>query len=177
MKVFIAGPRLINELDTKVVERLENIVRKNTVIVGDAHGIDSSIQKYFYDKNYKQVCVFASNGKARNNIGNWEIKNIAIDKNVKGFDFYSAKDLEMAKQADYGFMIWNGESKGTFSNILNLLDLNKEFIIYYTVTKKFYSIKNIDDFDDFLKKEIKLSPTLLKITKKRLAQNNQLSIL
>jgi len=84
-----------------VTDRLENIFRKNyTVIVGDAIGVDSSVQKYFYDKNYRQVYVFASNGKARNNIGNWEIKSVTVDVDIKGFDFYSAKDLEMAKEAD-----------------------------------------------------------------------------
>jgi len=59
-------------------------------------------------------------------------------------------------------MIWNGESKGTFGNILNLLDLNKELIIYYTLSKKFYSIKNAEDFNNFLR-DINLPPNLLKL--------------
>ena len=177
MKIFIAGPRLINELDTKVTDRLDNIFKKNyTVIVGDANGVDNSVQRYFYDKNYKQVFVFASNGKARNNIGNWEIINVAVDDNVKGFDFYSAKDLEMAKEADYGFMIWNGESKGTFNNILNLLNLGKELIIYYTPSKKFYTIKKTDDFDNFLEQEVKLNPALSNLVLKKIGENRQASM-
>ncbi|MCL2099204.1 MAG: hypothetical protein FWH24_02050, partial [Oscillospiraceae bacterium] len=125
----------------------------------------------------RQVCVFASNGKARNNIGNWEIKNVAVDNNIKDFNFYSAKDLEMAKEADYGFMIWNGESKGTFNNILNLLNLNKELIIYYTVSKKFYTIKNTENFNDFLKQEVNLKPSLLALVSKKQDENSQMAIL
>ena len=177
-KVFIAGPRLINELDTKVTERLENIRNKNfTVIVGDADGVDSSVQKYFYDKKYPQVYVFASNGKARNNIGNWEIKNVAVANNIKNFDFYSAKDLEMAKEADYGFMIWNGESKGTFNNILNLLNFNKELVLYYTLSKSFHLIKSREDFDNFLKQGVKLNPNLLNLIAKKFGEDTQLSML
>ena len=82
-----------------------------TVLVGDANGVDKQIQTYCYARNYKNVKVFNSNGKTRNNIGNWDVVNVKVSDNVKGFDFYAAKDLEMAKQADYGFMIWNGKVK------------------------------------------------------------------
>ena len=138
MKVFIAGPRAVTELDANVLTELENIYNSNyKVIVGDADGIDSCVQRYFNNKDYKNVCVFASNGKARNNIGVWKIENVAVEDNIRGFKFYASKDLEMAKQADYGFMIWNGKSRGTFSNIINLISFNKEVKIYYIPTRQF----------------------------------------
>jgi len=178
MKVFIAGPRVITELDSNVTKRLEKIYNsKYTVIIGDADGIDTCIQKYFYNKNYKSVNVFASNGKARNNIGNWEIKNIAVDTNIKGFDFYAAKDLEMAKEADYGFMIWNGESKGTFNNILNLININKKVLVYHTPTQKFYTIKDNEDLDKFIGQNKRLSSKLLKLLSKRVPDHVQMSML
>lgn len=34
----------------------------------------------------------------------------------------------MAKAADYGFMIWNGKSKGTLNNIINLVQYNKNVL-------------------------------------------------
>ena len=40
--------------------------------------------------------------------------------------YYRAKDLAMVEDADCGFMIWNGESKGTLNNILNLLYMDKK---------------------------------------------------
>lgn len=36
-----------------------------------------------------------------------------VAPDTKGFNFYASNDLEMAKNADYGLIIWNGKSRGT----------------------------------------------------------------
>lgn len=156
MKIFIAGPRALKSLNKAVKERLTNILDNNfTILVGDANGIDRQIQQFCFDNKYNSVKIFASNGKARNNIGEWEVENIEVSPTIKGFDFYAAKDLEMAKHADYGFMIWNGKSKGTLNNIYNLIKLNKRVLVYLTTTKTFYVINNINDIEGLkLAKEI-----------------------
>lgn len=152
MNVFIAGPRALKTLHKSVKERLSNILENNfTIFVGDANGIDKQIQQFCFDNNYKFVKVFASNGKARNNIGEWEVENVIVSSKLKGFDFYAAKDLEMARAADYGFMIWNGKSKGTLNNMVNLVKLNKKSLVYLTTTKKFYVINNNNDIEDLKK--------------------------
>ena len=164
MKVFIAGPRIVNELDECVKQKLENICTKQyEVFVGEADGIDSCIQKYMRSKNYKNVTIFASNGIARNNFGGWRVECVNVDHNITGFEFYIQKDLEMAKQADIGFMIWNGKSRGTFNNIVNCIKLNKEVIIYYLTKRKFYYIKTMDDLYKFLDVNIKLNYKLKKL--------------
>ena len=178
MKVFIAGPRAVTELDANVTKRLDKISSNNhSVIIGDADGIDSSVQRYFCNENYQNICVFASNGKARNNIGNWKIEHVVVEDNIKGFDFYAAKDLEMAKQADYGFMIWNGESKGTFCNIINLISLDKEVIVYYIPTEKFYTIRDMRDLDEFIRQNKRLSSKLLKLVPKKTPGYMQMTML
>ena len=145
MKVFIAGPRAITKLDKPVEERLLNIYQKNiTVIVGDANGIDKSIQQYFHKLAYTNVLVFASEGKARNNIGGRKVENVEVEKGVKGFDYFAAKDKAMAKKADYRFMIWNGKSKGTLNNIVNLINENKQSLVYFVQKKQFICIDNGD---------------------------------
>lgn len=64
MKVFIAGPRVINELNENVCKKLENICKKKyDIVIGDAYGIDSCVQKFLYQKSYKNVTVFASRRK------------------------------------------------------------------------------------------------------------------
>lgn len=83
-----------------------------------------------------------------------------VNTNIKGFDFYTAKDLEMAHQADIGFMIWNGKSKGTFNNMLNLLKFEKQVILYYLPTKKFYCLNTQDELNNFLKLNVCLSSKL-----------------
>ena len=144
MKVFIAGPRAISVLDKPVEERLNNILANSyTVLVGDANGVDRAVQKHFSSLDYGNVIVFASEGKARNNVGNWEIRSINVPEQSKGFNYYAAKDIAMSDDADYGFMIWNGESKGTLNNIINLLNLGKNSIVYLTKTNSFYTIDSI----------------------------------
>lgn len=151
MNVFLAGPRAVSSLNKKVKERLNNLIINNfTVLVGDANGVDKQIQIFFNEHNYKRVKVFASNGKARNNVGGWEVVNVTIPPGVKGFDFYAAKDLEMAKATDYGFMIWNGKSKGTLNNIHNLIKYNKKVLVYLIPDKQFYTVSNTDDIERLL---------------------------
>ena len=72
----------------------------------------------------------------------------------------------MAKAADIGFMIWNGKSKGTFNNIIKLLEENKEVLLYYTVNKKFYHLKQIEDFNKFTSTYIKLTQSLINLLPK-----------
>ena len=108
MKVFIAEPRIVREIDKNIIFKLENICDKNyEILIGDAAGIDSCVQKFLQFKLYKNVIVFASKGIARNNYGDWKIEKVEVSNQVTGFEFYAQKDLQMAKKADVGFMIWN----------------------------------------------------------------------
>lgn len=155
MNVFIAGPRAVSKLNNTVKERLKNIINNNfTVLVGDANGVDKQIQLFCHLMNYDNVKVFASNGKARNNIGDWDIQKVEVASNVKGFDFYAAKDFEMAKLADYGFMIWNGTSKGTLNNICNLVSMNKKVLVYFIPNKDFYIIRSLSDIEKLIKSDV-----------------------
>lgn len=164
MKIFVAGPRAIKEIDENVTIKLESICEKKyDVLVGDADGIDSSVQKFLNKQNYENVTVYASKGIARNNYGDWKIENVVVGSNVTGFDFYAQKDLEMAKDSDVGFMIWNGKSKGTFNNMINLLNLEKEVILYYVPTQKFYQFKEMNDLEEFINANVKLDNKLKKM--------------
>ena len=118
-------------------------------------------------KSYKNVTVFASKGIARNNYGDWKIEKVEVANNVTGFEFYAQKDLEMAVEANIGFMIWNGKSKGTFNNIINLLNLEKEVILYYMPNQKFYQLKTMKDLNNFLNTNVKLDSKLEKLLHKR----------
>lgn len=135
--VFIAGPRAIKKLDNKVILKLKSFEENNFLIyVGDANGVDKLIQTFYHNLNYDNVNIFASNGKARNNLGNWRINAVSVDKSIKGFEFYVQKDKAMAEKADFGFMIWNGKSKGTLNNIINLRNKNKYIILFLTTTDR-----------------------------------------
>ncbi|MDR1537801.1 MAG: hypothetical protein LBU32_07355 [Clostridiales bacterium] len=146
MNIFIGGPRAVKILENAVKSRLDGIVDKGfQVLVGDADGVDACVQEYLAGKNYGHVTVYASNGRARNNAGGWAIRNIVAPRNSKGFNFYAAKDYAMAEDSDYGFMIWNGVSRGTQNNIKNLLALNKRVLLYFAPTQVFIVVKSFED--------------------------------
>lgn len=151
MNIFIAGPRAISRLNESVIHKIKKIIEANyNILVGDANGVDKAVQYFCNEQNYRNVKVYAAKGKARNNVGNWYVHNVHVTKNLKGFDFYSAKDYEMAKDADYGLMIWNGISKGTLNNIINLLDMGKETILYYCPEERLYVIKSLNGMKEFI---------------------------
>ena len=54
------------------------------MLVGDADGIDSSIQKYFALKLYKKVKIYASQGKVRNNYGSWNVEAVEVKEKLTG---------------------------------------------------------------------------------------------
>lgn len=149
MKIFIGGSANIRNLDEEVKEKLLSIYQKGfSVLVGDCYGVDTSVQKFYSDLKYNNVTIFASNGKARNNIGNWNICNVPVPSYIKGFDFYKQKDIAMAKNADYGFMIWDGRSKGTLNNIFNLVSQHKTVLVYIQPSKQMVVVKTLSDLND-----------------------------
>lgn len=151
IKVFIGGSRRISHLPQAVTIRLDTIISSDfTVLVGDADGVDLLIQKYLFAKNYSNVLVFCTGATCRNNAGKWEIRNVPATLPNKGFQFYAIKDLAMAGEADYGFMIWDGKSKGTLNNVLNLLQANKKTLLYFAPTQSYFSIRTIDDLSQLL---------------------------
>lgn len=150
-KVFVGGSRKITRLNKNIKSRIDNVIQKGyTVLIGDANGADKSVQKYLFDKGYKNVRIFCMGNECRNNIGKWETKQIAETRNRKDYYYYSIKDLEMVKETDYGFMIWDGKSKGTLNNIINLLKESKKVLVYFSPNLEFYTLITFDDLERLL---------------------------
>lgn len=150
-KIFIGGSRKVSRLSKDVLKRIDNIINNDlTVLVGDANGADKCVQKYLFQKDYRNVIIFCAGFSCRNNIGNWKTRNVEVNSKVKGVDFYTAKDIEMAKESSHGFMIWDAKSRGTLNNIINLLRENKVVLVYFAPDKSFYKIKDSEDLADLL---------------------------
>lgn len=151
MKVFIAGPIAVKQLDSNTTQRLDSIVRNNyTVLVGDANGVDKLVQQYLFSKNYRNVFVYACENNLRNNIGRWDVVSVTPDDGLKGFEFYACKDRQMVLDADYGFMIWNGKSRGTLNNIISLAEEGVNILVYLIPHKRFYHLRNSDEVKKFI---------------------------
>lgn len=151
--VFIGGSRHISRLPAQAKERLNNIIENgHHVVVGDANGADKAVQKHFSDAAYEKVTVFCSGDKPRNNLGEWRTQNITPPKHVKGFQFYAAKDREMAREADFGFMIWDGKSPGTVLNVLRLIKAGKKAVLLNVPEKLPVTFKTGEQWTTFLGK-------------------------
>ncbi len=133
MIIFVGGSISIRSLTPEVQEHLSNIIKRGfPVVIGDAPGADSTVQRFFADHNYRSVTIYHV-GNCRNNLGGWSQRKI-VPKN--GTPFFVCKDQAMAADADYGFMIWDGKSRGTRQNILELVKLNKRSIVFVEPTNE-----------------------------------------
>ena len=131
MKVFVGGAKAITTLPDPVIARLQTICeRQYDILVGDCYGVDAAVQKFFANLGYNRVVVYASNGKARNNLGSWPVQCVPVAQGLTGFDFYRQKDIAMAEAADCGLMVWDGKSAGTRKNIRTLLELGKIVLVF-----------------------------------------------
>ncbi|WP_227461642.1 hypothetical protein [Cupriavidus pauculus] len=151
MKIFIAGSISIKHLDQKVKERIDKIIDQNyTVIVGDADGADSSIQSYLHQKGASDAVVYCSGDQARNNIGRWKVEHVYAKAAPGTRAFFTAKDVAMAGEADFGLMIWDAKSTGTLSNVIELLRRRKKSVVFVNKAKCFQNVCDVAQLEGLL---------------------------
>jgi len=134
-KVFISGSISVTSLPAEVFRTINTIESKNIhIIIGDAKGIDKIVQEKLSRDEYYNVTVYTIYNKPRNIISqNFNVKQIDYDKNLKSErEKQKFKDLAMVADCDYALVIWDGKSKGSYNNILNALNMNKLFKVFYT---------------------------------------------
>lgn len=151
--VFLSGSRKISRLNDKIRDRVKIMMDKEcSIIVGDANGADKALQRFLSDHRYSNVVVFCSGQVCRNNVGNWHVRQVAVDSRLRGRDFYVQKDKEMASEADCGFILWDGKGAGSISNVLELVKREKSVVVYFSPEQKFYTISRLDDAKELLKR-------------------------
>jgi hypothetical protein len=149
--VFISGSRRASRLNAEVRHRLDRIIDRGLrVLVGDANGADKAFQTYLASRGYRNVEVFCTEGICRNNIGGWRTRGVPAPEAHSGFEYYSAKDAEMAREASVGLMLWDGRSRGTLANISRLLDAHKKAVVYLLPEKRFLTLRGESDLDGLI---------------------------
>jgi len=152
-KVFIAGSRRLSRLNNDVKRRIDNIVDKGfTVIVGDANGVDKAVQQYLSTRNYSNVLVFCMEGGCRNNVGKWPTRDITAAPGARGFAYFSTKDRVMVEEADYGLMLWDGKSRGTLTNVVDLVRQGRPVVVYVAPAKAFATLHEPEQLADFVRR-------------------------
>ena len=58
----------------------------------------------------------------------------------------------MADAAEYGLMIWDGKSKGTINNVMNLVRRHRPVVVYVAPTRSFDTVRTLEDLRDVLAK-------------------------
>ena len=144
--VFIAGSIKIKRLDDRFIERISNILADQLdVVVGDANGADTSIQMALRDRFATKVTVYCSGEVPRNNVGFWRVKAVHSSAEPGTRAFFMAKDKAMAKDADFGLMLWDAASTGTLSNVIELIKGGKKCVVFVNKSKSFLNIKQASD--------------------------------
>ena len=163
VKVFIGGSRRLSRLNQDVKCRLDKIIDKDlTVIVGDANGADKAVQRYLASKEYDKVIVFCMAGNCRNNIGNWTMREISAASSARrDFAYHATKDRAMGSEADYGFMLWDGKSRGTLTNMADLVQQEKPVVVYLASEKSFVTLRDPDQLAPLV---ARFNPDLLQHT-------------
>jgi hypothetical protein len=142
-KVFVGGSRRISRLNGDLRKRLEQIVEKQlAVLVGDANGADKAVQDFFRERHYPHVVVFCTEGHCRNNLGEWPVRPIDPPHHTRDFGYFTAKDAAMAREADFGLMLWDGSSTGTLVNVARLVAFNRPVVVYISPQRRFLTLKS-----------------------------------
>jgi adenine-specific DNA-methyltransferase len=118
------------------------ILNKLDVLIGDASGADKAVQAFFQDKGYRKVTVFCTAGACRNNLGAWKVEAVESPHRTRDFEFFTAKDAEMARRADFGLMLWDGKSSGTLVNVARLVSASKPAVLYVSPQHRFLTLKS-----------------------------------
>lgn len=130
--IFLGGSQTANGLTVEVKNKLVDFMNLgHKFVIGDCKGADLAMQKFLAENGYKNVVVYYSGDRARVNIGGWEEKKIGANKFDKGYELYKRKDEQMAADADEGFMILKGATRGTIANIERLAALKKDCLVAF----------------------------------------------
>jgi len=148
--VFAGGSRAVSRLNSTIRDQIDALIAKNCAfVIGDAGGADKAVQQHLAERKYPHVTVFCT-GDCRNNVGNWTVRVTTPPNRKKDFAYYAAKDRAMAREARCGLMLWDGKSRGTLENILNLLDGQKRVRVYLSPSKQLYTVSSEDELRDLI---------------------------
>lgn len=144
-RVFISGssktqlqdsPFYRKDLPKQVTNKIDSYISGGKrILVGDAPGIDTQVQKYLANKEYKKVVIYTTEDEPRANADyfgklGWKVNKISSKKKELQ-DRLVDKDIAMSKDATEGFAITieNG-SRATRNNIDRMNSQGKEVDVF-----------------------------------------------
>ena len=141
--VFISGKVSYDRrIPKRVQNELDACMKANSkIIVGDAPGADTRVQDYLAEKKYKNVEVYTTDAKVRNNVGNWKVKKISSNGYTDEREIRRQKDIAMTNAATRGFAISSDDDRpesATSLNIQRMKDQGKQIDLYDFKKDQYY---------------------------------------
>lgn len=145
--VFISGSIAITRIPPSVESSLIKIIQQNIhILVGDADGMDSLVQRFCKKHNYQNITVYSIYSPPRYNAAGFDEKFIQVDTAIKRErEKQRAKDAAMTADSYYNLVVWDGMSKGSFFNIQRALKLSKKVKVYLHQQNRFLAPNEISD--------------------------------
>lgn len=151
MKLVLGGSRHIQYVPQELVELMRNwIESESEFLVGDAPGADSAFQKVLKKLHVQTVTVYSSAGYVRNNFGSWPTRHVDSALKSKSNAMHAFKDRIMTAQADLGLMLWDCESAGTLSNVIDMVGLGKTCKVWVESDAELYTFDNVKSLNSWL---------------------------
>ena len=132
-----------------VKESIRKIMSQNMqILVGDAAGIDSTVQDYCKSLGYSNVTVYSIYSIPRYKIDEFNSKKIIPNTDSKKErERQSDKDAAMTDDSDFSLIIWDGKSKGSYKNIHRALEQNKKAKVYLDEINGFLDAKKTNKLE------------------------------
>lgn len=152
MRIVLGGSRFLDKIPQNLIQLLHEWSNSGCeFLVGDAPGADSAFQKVLQNIGTKSVTVYSSAGYIRNNHGNWISKEIDSGLRSKSNAVHAFKDRFMTSLADTGLMLWDCESAGTLSNVIDLVESGKSCRIWVASDSEIYNFDNYVSLEKWLR--------------------------
>ncbi len=120
--IFVSGKVKFDEpVPPTVQDELARMVKaKAKIIVGDAPGADTRVQDYLSKLGYKNVEVYTTDAKVRNNVGGWKVNTISGNGYSEERDVRRQKDIAMTNASTKGFVISSDDDRSDSATSLNV---------------------------------------------------------
>ena len=124
-RVFLGGSKSITELTDEEKSVIDEYIENGCqILAGDCRGADTEIQKHLVERGYTNVKVYATDGEARNNVGNFKViacpSSYTPEWSAKNaYSYYRVKDERMLTLCDEILMFWDGKSRGSYDNLID----------------------------------------------------------
>ena len=163
MKIVLGGSRHLEFVPQELGDRLTEWMEASCeFLVGDAPGTDKAFQVFLRSKKYAAVTVYTSADELRNNLGNWQVVKVESGLKSKSNAVHAFKDRKMSQLANIGLMIWDCQSAGTLSNVIDLLNQGKNCFVWVAPDSELYQFDNLDSLHKWMENYVDVRDEALK---------------